>query len=136
MSDQPYFAPVGDEVASGGTYVDVARDAPMVEFSKGLRFQPVLGDGVLVNYVRFDPHTEAPVHVHAEEQITLVIEGELEFELDGEVRTLQAGQAAVIPPHVPHGARTRDSACLELDVFCPPRKALLALLEAQPPTQE
>jgi hypothetical protein len=26
---------------------------------------------------------------------------------------------------VPHGARTLDSACMELDVFCPPRKTLV-----------
>jgi mannose-6-phosphate isomerase-like protein (cupin superfamily) len=56
-----------------------------------------------------------------------VIEGELEFELDGEVRLLRPGMVAVIPPNVPHGARTREFACLEYDVFNPPRQALLDL---------
>jgi hypothetical protein len=32
---------------------------------------------------------------------------------------------------VPHGAWTTDTTCLEVDVFCPPRKTLLTLAEAQ-----
>jgi hypothetical protein len=32
---------------------------------------------------------------------------------------------------VPHGAWTTDSHCLEVDVFCPPRRSLLKLAEAQ-----
>jgi quercetin dioxygenase-like cupin family protein len=80
--------------------------------------------------VRFGPHTEAPVHAHDEEQITLVIEGELEFEIDGEVRQLSPGMVAVVPANVPHGARTKDHSCLEYDVFNPPRKALLDLADA------
>ena len=45
-------------------------------------FNPVVGEGVMANFVRFAPHTEAPLHAHAEEQITIVLEGELEFEID------------------------------------------------------
>jgi mannose-6-phosphate isomerase-like protein (cupin superfamily) len=56
-----------------------------------------------------------------------VVEGELEFDLDGEVRLLTPGMVAVVPANVPHGARTRDLPCHEYDVFNPPRRALLAL---------
>lgn len=76
----------------------------------------------------YDPHTEAPHHAHNEEQITIVLEGEHEFDIGGESRILKKGQLAVVPPNVPHGARTHDTSCLEVDVFCPPRQALLALM--------
>ncbi len=34
----------------------------------------------MLNFVSFEPNTEAPMHVHEEEQIVLVIDGEFEFE--------------------------------------------------------
>jgi quercetin dioxygenase-like cupin family protein len=109
---------------AAGRYVDVGA-IPPVEFVPGLEFRPVLGERTMTNFVRFAPHTEAPVHVHEEEQIVLVLEGEFEFELDGDVRMMQVGDVAVVPPWVPHGARTKDSGCYEVDVFNPPRKTLL-----------
>ncbi len=96
-----------------------------IEMVPGLRFQPVLGERVMANFVFFEPHTEAPLHWHEEEQITFVIDGELEFEVAGEKRTLRRGEAVVIPPNVPHAARTHDATCLEVDVFHPPRRGLL-----------
>ena len=48
---------------------------------------------------------------------------------------LRPGQVAVMPPFVPHAARTHDQPSVEIDVFSPPRQALLALLdqpEAEP----
>lgn len=126
MTDpERYFAASAEEQGAGqGTWV--AWDAvDPIEMVPGLNFQPVLGEGVMANFVHFDPHTEAPLHWHAEEQISFVLEGELEFEVAGETRTLRRGQAVVIPPSVPHAARTYEGSCLEVDVFHPPRMGLL-----------
>ena len=134
VSDK-YFAQADGTPTSEGRFVTVDTDTPQVEFVKGLVFNPVVGEGVMANFVRFAPHTEAPLHAHAEEQITIVLEGELEFEIDGETRVLRPGQVAVMPPFVPHAARTHDQPSVEIDVFSPPRQALLALLdqpEAEP----
>ena len=103
---------------------------PPVEFVPGLEFRPVLGEKTMTNFVRFAPHTEAPLHVHEEEQIVVVLEGEFEFELDGDIRMMRPGDVAVVPSWVPHGARTKDTACYEVDVFNPPRRSLLAHAEA------
>ena len=54
-----------------------------------------------------------------------MIEGEFEFEVGGEKRIVRQGEAVVIPPNVPHGARTFDSTCLEIDIFNPPRRGVL-----------
>ena len=45
----------------------------------GLEFRPVLGESTLTNFVHFEPNTEAPMHVHEEEQIVIVLDGEFEF---------------------------------------------------------
>ena len=110
---------------AAGRYVTVASLAP-VNFLPGLEFRPVLAESTMVNFVSFAPRTSAPLHSHVEEQIVLVLDGEFEFNLDGEVRIMHKGDVAVIPPWVPHGARTLDATCVEVDIFNPPRQSLLA----------
>jgi quercetin dioxygenase-like cupin family protein len=101
-----------------------------VEFVPGLVFRPVVGNQLMANFVRYNPNTAAPLHTHEEEQITVVIEGELEFDLAGDLRIMGPGMAVVVPPGVPHGARTHDTSCFEIDIFHPPRRVLLELTQA------
>jgi quercetin dioxygenase-like cupin family protein len=107
-----------------GRFVTV-DDIEAVEMVPGLQFRPVIGERALANFASFAPHSEAPMHVHEEEQITIVLDGELEFTIDGETRTLRRGDVAVMPSWVPHGGRTLDSACTAVDVFTPPRTTLV-----------
>ena len=53
----------------------------------------------------YHPGCVFPTHQHPEEQVTIVHSGEIEFEVDGQPVTLRAGQVAVIPGGVPHGAK-------------------------------
>jgi quercetin dioxygenase-like cupin family protein len=115
------------ETPTRGRYVEVDKNISAVEFVPGLVFRPVVGSQLMANFVRFRPNTVAPVHTHDEEQITVVIDGELEFDLAGDVRVMRPGMAAVVPSGVPHGARTHDTTCFEIDIFHPPRRALLEL---------
>jgi quercetin dioxygenase-like cupin family protein len=125
-----YFSePTGTPTAPG-RYVEV-ETARMVQLIAGLEFRPVVGERVLVNFARYEPNTVVPRHAHEEEQFTLVLEGEFEFDLEGDVRLLRPGTVAVIPPWVPHAARTLDSACLQIDVFSPPRRGILDALESR-----
>jgi quercetin dioxygenase-like cupin family protein len=125
MDADRYFAGDAATAAGGkGIWVEWEGLDP-IELVPGLRFQPVVGDRVMANFVYFEPHTEAPLHWHDEEQISFVVDGEFEFEVAGEKRLLRRGQAVVIPPNVPHAARTFDVPCLEVDVFHPPRQGVL-----------
>ena len=117
------------EPGGAGRYVNIDALDP-VEFLPGLGFRPVLGQRAMANFVSFQPGTTAPRHVHEEEQIVIVVDGEFVFDLDGDVRTMRRGDVAVVPAWVPHGAWTTDSHCTEIDVFCPPRQSLLKLAEA------
>ena len=123
-SDRYFRAEDSTQTQGEGAWV-TWKDLDPIEMLPGLRFQPILGDNVMVNMVFLEPNTVAPVHWHEEEQISLVIEGEFEFEVAGEKKIMRRGDAVVIPPNVPHGARTMDGSCLEIDVFHPPRRGLL-----------
>ena len=81
----------------------------------------------------FEPGQAGLPHRHAGPIFGYVLEGEFEFEVGGEKRIVRRGEAVVVPPNVPHGARTYDSTCHEVDVFHPPRRGLLeAMGKADP----
>jgi quercetin dioxygenase-like cupin family protein len=132
MSDADrYFAADAARAADARPRWLELAEVPPVEFLPGLVFRPVLGERSLVNFVTYEPHTVVPRHAHAEEQFTFVVDGEFEFECDGETRILRRGSCVHIPPGVPHAARTHDSTCFQVDVFAPPRPVLVeAMLRA------
>ncbi|HEV3312248.1 MAG TPA: cupin domain-containing protein [Chloroflexota bacterium] len=131
MGDQkPYFQTASqDEPEQAATWFDVHADVPSIELAPNLHTRAVIGAGMALSFVTFAPHAEAVIHSHAEEQFVLVLEGEVEFEVGGETRMLRPGMGILIPPFVSHGARTYDTPCTEVDVFHPPRQALIEKLQ-------
>ena len=134
MSDQDseYFVPA-DAAAQpdpGFPYVFTNQAAiPLIGLGGGITFKPVFGRRVLFNYVYFEPNSVAPIHQHPEEQIGTMLEGEYEFEMGGETRLIRPGDAYVVPPNVPHAARTGGKGCLALDIFSPPRSGFREMLD-------
>jgi quercetin dioxygenase-like cupin family protein len=59
-------------------------------------------------------------HSHPQEQITIVLEGLLEFEVGGRRFTAAAGDVVHVPPGVEHLAAAVTDAVV-VDVFSPPR---------------
>ena len=128
-----YFGADESAQAAGGAFVNW-QEVSAFEMVPGLEIRPVLGENTMVTFVHFAPNTVVPVHWHDEEQITFVVDGEFEFEVGGEKRIVGRGEAILIPPNVPHGARTYDGTCLEVDVFHPPRRVLLDAMRLNEPT--
>jgi quercetin dioxygenase-like cupin family protein len=126
-----YFAEP-DELGSPtrGPEVHTIDDLAAVQLGPGLSAVPVTGADCMLTYVTWDERGFAPAHAHAEEQLVLVLEGAVELGFDEDARVLSPGQIAVIPPWVRHSARARASRCVTVEVFSPPRAALLALLQA------
>jgi quercetin dioxygenase-like cupin family protein len=120
----------GGTPTHAGRYVKVDA-VTAAEFLPGLEFRPVLGHNAMANFVSFQPGAAAPRHVHEEEQIVIVLDGEFTFDLDGDVRTMRKGDVAIVPSWVPHAAWTTDTHCVEVDLFAPPRITLLKLAAAQ-----
>jgi quercetin dioxygenase-like cupin family protein len=68
----------------------------------------------------------APIHSHPHEQWTYVLEGQMEFTLDGETQLLLPGMGAFIPSNALHGA-VAVTACKVIDVFTPVREDYKAM---------
>jgi quercetin dioxygenase-like cupin family protein len=127
MSD--YFATDDVERADDavGSFGNIAEE-PEVEAAPGVKIRAIAHGTLMLSYVRLEPNSVAATHLHSEEQMGIVLEGECVFDLDGTERTLGTNDVYHAPAGVPHGARTGAEPCVILDVFSPPRVALLDLI--------
>ena len=80
------------------------------------------GVNVMLSVVTLEPHAVSPVHVHANEQWGVCLEGEWIRIQDGVEHHVKAGEFWQTPPDVPHGGRALDRRCVVLDIFAPPRE--------------
>ena len=127
MSD--YFEQAGEPSDAPGRFAAIGELAAL-DLVPGLEFRPIATDSVMVNFVTFEPGAPAPTHHHSEEQIAIVLDGELRFTVGGEHRVMRPGDCVVIPANVPHGGEAGPEGCRALDVFTPPRAAILAAMNA------
>ena len=101
----------------------VWADIVSEEVYPGIARQVVDGDRqTLVRYV-YQPGVVFPVHSHPEEQITAVLSGSIRFDVAGEPVTLSAGEVAVIPPNIPHGATVISDGPVETLNALSPRRS-------------
>ena len=101
-----------------GTFRTGAGDRP---FPGILRRSLDTDEATVVSY-QFEAGASFPLHRHAEEQITFVEEGEIEFRLAGESRRLAAGDWAVTAPEAPHGVVAGPAGARILAVIIPRRR--------------
>ncbi len=134
MSDSPgmtdsYFSQTatGRAPDAHGSFARL-DDQPILDAGGGVTFQVVPGASLLLSYVTMAPHGVAAVHAHDEEQMGLIVSGSGEMELDAVSCQLAAGDVYHAPPGVPHGIVAGPQGCVIVDLFSPPRRALLALL--------
>ena len=97
-------------------------DLPASEMLPGVTRRAVYLDDVMLTFFDFEPNSVIPAHDHPHQQITWVVSGAMEFDLDGERRILRAGDGALIPPNVRHGAVILDEPCHALDAWHPIRQ--------------
>ena len=127
MPDSPYFDQPGEPSGEPGRFVRV-DELDALSLVPGLEFRPIATDSVMANFVTFEPESPAPTHHHAEQQIAIILEGELHFTVGEEHRVMRVGDCVVIPPNVPHGGAAGPEGCRALDVFTPPRAAILGAM--------
>jgi quercetin dioxygenase-like cupin family protein len=127
VTDQPYFDQSGQASAEPGRFVHV-NDLDPLDIVPGLEFRPVATDSVMASFVTFEPNADAPMHHHSEQQIAIVLSGELNFTVGGETQVMHAGDCVVIPPDVEHGGFAGPEGCDVVDVFTPPRAGILQLM--------
>jgi len=126
--EQPYFDQTGEPSDEPGRFVRVADLDPLTGLP-GLEFRPVTTESVMTNFVTFEPNAVAAMHHHVEQQIAIMISGELTFTVGAETRVMHAGDCVVIPPHVAHGGFAGPDGCVAVDVFTPPRAGIVSMMD-------
>jgi N-acetylglutamate synthase-like GNAT family acetyltransferase/mannose-6-phosphate isomerase-like protein (cupin superfamily) len=79
----------------------------------------------MLTYYELQPHARFDAHQHEAEQITLVLEGELFFEVQGKEFRVGPGEVIALPSSVPHEAWTGERPARAVDAWSPPRRDLL-----------
>jgi unsaturated pyranuronate lyase len=92
------------------------------ELAAGVTGQPLFGEGVMLNLIRFEPESTVPLHSHPHEQLGIVLEGMQALVVDGVARELGPFEAYVLPGGVEHSAYCGPEGALVLDVFAPVRE--------------
>jgi quercetin dioxygenase-like cupin family protein len=80
----------------------------------------ISGEKAMVAQVFLAKGAVVPEHHHESEQITYILEGALEFHLDGKTIVVGKGQVLRIPSFMPHMAIALEDT-LDLDIFSPIR---------------
>lgn len=81
-------------------------------------------DQILMAKVWFDQGAVGTVHAHQHSQVSYVLSGKFEVEVDGRQQVLEAGGCFFIPSMKLHGAVCLETGIL-LDVFSPAREDFL-----------
>lgn len=88
---------------------------------QGVTLRAVAGDKTMMTFFDLDPHAVIPPQRHPHEQISYVLEGEIEFALDGESRILRKGGGVVVGADREHSVRVLDGPALAVDAWYPIR---------------
>ena len=88
-----------DETSPFGTFEGVEA----YEFAPGVRLHAVGGEQVLLCKVTYEPGKEVRRHAHEHtEQVMYILEGEVDVTIEGERRTLRAGDTVVVNRGLEH----------------------------------
>jgi len=85
----------------------------------------VSGEKAMVAQVFLAKGAVVPEHFHESEQITYILEGALQFQIEGQEIVVAKGEVLRIPSNVPHRAVALEDT-LDLDIFSPIRHDWLA----------
>ena len=97
------------------------KDIAAKELITGFTGHYVHGKDLTLGYVEIKAGNELPQHYHVHEQITYIIEGQLDMVIDGISCPLTAGMYHIIPSNVLHSAVAATD-CKVIDAFAPARE--------------
>lgn len=104
--------------------MQLIKDIPAKQLMAGITGHYAHGSNMSFGFIEIVKGTKMPAHQHIHEQITYVIEGELDMTIDGTLYPLTAGMYYVIPSNTLHAAFAKTD-CKLIDVFAPVRKEYL-----------
>jgi amino-acid N-acetyltransferase len=105
MNEQPIYFPRGS--------LSLKPDVP------GAKMWGVALEKTLLTFFELESNCRFDRHKHESEQITMVLEGELFFELDKDTFCLRQGEVIAIPSNISHTVFTRDKRVKAIDAWSP-----------------
>ena len=97
------------------------KDITPKQLMEGITGHYVHGENISFGLVEIEAGTIMPLHQHVHEQVTYILEGQLDMDIGGVVYSLTPGCYHVIPSDVWHGAYAKTT-CKLIDVFNPVRE--------------
>lgn len=93
----------------------------------------ILGRGgeLMMVEVSFEPGAVGAVHTHPHQQVSYVLKGSFELEMDGVKEIVRAGDSFYVPSDAPHGVVALEESAI-LDIFTPQRQDFLKKQEIAP----
>ncbi len=85
----------------------------------GARMWAVVLEKTMLTYFEVEPNSRFDKHCHESEQIAMVIEGELFFELSERTISVKQGEVIAIPSCVHHAVYTKDKSVKAVDAWSP-----------------
>lgn len=98
------------------------NDIKAKEYVPGLFGKMIHGEQSTLGIWEIKKGAILPEHEHVNEQITYILEGELEMTIGGVTTIFRAGNIQVIPPNVKHNAVALTD-CKVIDSWTPTRDA-------------
>ncbi len=100
-------------------------DLPVKHILEGIKLKVLSGDRAMMTIFEFGPNAVIPSHKHPHEQITYIVEGELEFTVEGKTNVLRKGDGVVIAPNHEHSAKVLQAPAKAVDAWYPRREDYL-----------
>jgi quercetin dioxygenase-like cupin family protein len=104
-----------------GFFVDKSQCVLHRPFA-GVEMSTTTGERMTLSLVEMQPGAVIPEHAHPHEQVGLALEGEAEFTVGNETRTIVPGGMWTIPGGVTHRVVAGPKGFRALDVFYPIRE--------------
>lgn len=98
------------------------------ELLPGFNAKFIHTDSMSIGYWNIKAGSLLPEHSHIHEQVTHVLQGQLEMTIDGITEVVEPGKVAVIPCNIKHSGRAVTD-CIALDIFQPVREDYKARME-------
>ena len=103
-------------------YIVDKKDCAHHQIFPGVEIFTTHGQHLMLSLVEFQPGAVVEEHSHPHEQLGLMLEGEMEFIIDGQSQIVRPGQMWRIPGGVRHKAIAGSQPVRALDVFYPIRE--------------
>jgi quercetin dioxygenase-like cupin family protein len=92
------------------------------KLAEGISIRSIWGEKAMLTFFELQPGAIIPRHAHPNEQITYVLEGELEFTVAGNKKILRPGEGVVVAPNEEHEAKVTGKFTRAMDAWAPIRE--------------